>query len=817
MDISLETPTRTPSPTFPPLNGEIPDFKSDASIVLVGIRGAGKSTLAIIASSAMKRKVVDLENAFQRTVGVSSPNFKKARGAAECHHQQFKVLQTILERYRTDAIIVCSWMESRVQSLLRDFASTCPVVHIVRDAEAIRDHLKLANNQKLQNLLSVSEAIFRTCTNFEFFNVSDRSNESEGIGATQPVLSSPYLTLKQAEKHFLKFLSLIYPPGTIKFMESAFPLANVPVVDREFTYAVSLSLESILGDDSVEEKVLGADVIQLVVPDMTLLTRGDLEDGFANIASSMAKGVAVLRRTTALPILVHIVLPEEKHEEYLSLYCDLISHAFRLGPEFTTLDLRLCERDITRFLRTKGRGKVMAHRHFDTNAPSWRSPTWITLYKKASHMGCDIVRLLRSCSAQKDEFGLNRLRIEVEDADCPHIPLVAFNTGSHGRHTACFNQVFTTVSPSTNELVTSQLTAKMATKSLFSSYVYDPMKLYVFGAKVDYSMSPAMHNSALEALGVPHRYAPHSADSLSKIRHLIEDPNFGGASVGLPFKVEIITVTHSLSRHAQAIGAANTLIPIRRLSDDGSIPRGSSFFNDIGRSGPVKALYGENTDWIGIRACIRRGLSPANAVKPGTCGMVIGAGGMARAAVYAMLQIGVQNIAIYNRTKANADKMASHFAQLLQKEDFQSLGAGSESKFYVVGSRDESWPAAINHPTIIVSCIPTHSIGDMPAPDFVLPEDWLKSRTGGVVIEFGYKTLNTPLLTQVRRHASRGWVALDGLDLLPEQGYAQFEFFTGRRAPRMVMRRSLWDAYMEKHGASVEELRSMPREATGND
>ncbi|RSL96408.1 Quinate repressor protein [Fusarium oligoseptatum] len=247
-----------------------------------------------------------------------------------------------------------------------------------------------------------------------------------------------------------------------------------------------------------------------------------------------------------------------------------------------------------------------------------------------------------------------------------------------------------------------------------------------------------MHRSALKACGVPHTYEPVSSSSLQGIRHLIEDSRFAGASIGLPFKVEIITLTHSLSNHARAIGAVNTLIPIRTLNEDGSIPTEATFFNSVNQSGPIKALYGENTDWIGIRACIRRGLSPANAVVSGTCGLVIGAGGMARATIYAMLQVGIKNIVVYNRTPQNARKMVSHFTQLLQRKDFKLLVSESQ------GARKES---------------------------------------------------------------SRGWVSMDGLDMLPEQGFAQFEFFTGRRAPKRIMRREVFQAYPDEEGKSnLEEL-----------
>lgn len=819
---AMEAATRTPSPTFPPLSGEIPDFGADASIALVGIRGAGKSTLAIMASSAMKRKVIDLETAFQRSCGVSSASYRREHGTAQCHRQQAKVLQSVFERNRTDSVIVCSWMESRIQALLREFAATHPVIHIVRDAGAIQEHLKIQDREKMDNLLNVSRAIFRTCTNFEFFNVSERQLELPESPSSETLLDrlpAPYLTLKQAERHLLKFLSLIFPLGAIPFIESAFPLAAIPPEQLQFTYALCIPLPDLTKREfELEDHVGGADVVQIVVSDPINNSSEGLKDSFWDIAERITEGVGMARRGTVLPLAVHIELPENPNEEIIRLYLELVSHAVRLAPELVTVNLRLNDADIARLVAARGRSRVVGDCTITTNPPTWDSSTWKSLYQKASKLGCDMARLVRPATSFDDNLAINYFRASAKTIDCKSIPLIAYNSGTLGKTSACFNPILTSVVPrsATNlEIEEPQLTTQAATKALCSSFVYDKMKLYVFGVKVGYSMSPTMHNSAMATCGLPHHYSPHSTESLSAIKHLIEDPNFGGASIGLPFKVEIITLIHSLSRHAQAIGAVNTLIPVRHLNPDGSLPQGGEFFKAMGRAGPVRALYGENTDWIGIRACIRRGLSPANAVRPGSCGLLVGAGGMARAALYAMLQVGVQNIILYNRTLANAEKLAKHFSQLLQKPEFQTLGAGKDTRFHILHDVHTARPPEFNLPTIIISCIPTHRIGDVPAPDFTVPKEWLGSRTGGVIIELGYKTLDTPLLAQARREASRGWVALTGLDLLPEQGFAQFELFTGKRAPRKIMRRDLLRAYRDEKGHihASEELQSrMPSE-----
>lgn len=759
-----ESASRHPSPT--PLGSTLRTsrlFDHNASIVLIGIRGTGKSSLAVILSTALGRRLIDADRYFEQVTGLSRGAFKKEHSIAEYRQEEARIMELMLAEHREGCVIACGpgSMERSGQQLLKEYAKTHPVVHIIRDAASIQAYLKAWDTEKISRFLEISGPLYRACSNLEFFNVSETGSEvhqSRG-GTDNPFLEPesdprhqapvPSLTLKRVERDFLRFIA--FATGNNEYLrrlQAAFPLSLLPIESRSFTYAVSVPLSVLWERDmDIEDLESTTDAFEL---------RVDIPGGPSSsfgldsaLADRISQTVATIRRNIVVPIIYHVDpggLPSASSNNPVAIrrsdddYLNLVEHGLRLAPELLTVDLSYSDSVLSRIIAAKGSTRIVGHFSATQPSPSsWDDAEYMAKYERAIRLGCDFVRLSQPAATIEDNFAVQRFRHRINTLPDPHPPIIAYNTGPLGRLSCCFNPILT---PVTHPAIASEaqqkripcITARQAQEALFASFTLDPMRFYVFGANVTYSLSPTMHNAAYRACGMPHEYRIHQAPSLRDINKLVEDPHFGGASFSLPYKTEVIPLLHSMSPHARAIGAVNTVIPIRTLQKDGSIPPSSDLLLEKNRAGPVKALHGDNTDWIGICSCIRRGLSPANAVRPSSTGLVIGAGGMARAAIYSMIHLGVQNIFIYNRTAAHAHKMADHYNRQEKHGNNTGLEMG-RATVHVIESLQDPWPAKYKQPTIIVSCIPAHSIGGQPAPNFEMPTQWLESPTGGVVVE----------------------------------------------------------------------------------
>ena len=258
----------------------------------------------------------------------------------------------------------------------------------------------------------------------------------------------------------------------------------------------------------------------------------------------------------------------------------------------------------------------------------------------------------------------------------------------------------------------------------------------VLGHPVAHSLSPAMHNAAFRALGLPHRYeaqdvAPDELPAaVVRLRALHE---LVGANVTVPHKEAIGRLLDGVTPEARAIGAVNTIV----------------------RSG--SRLEGHNTDRIGFAAAlVERDVAVA-----GRRVLVLGAGGAARAAVLALLAGGA-TVVVANRTAARAAQLTA-----------------------ALGGAPIAWPKADRHALagidILVNATSAGLQGEDPLPGVALP-------AGLTVFDLIPTARLTPLLI---RSAAAGCRTVDGLLMLLHQAAASFALWTGDNAPVPAMRAAL--------------------------
>ena len=785
-------------------------FDPDVSIVLIGIRGSGRSSLGVLAATAYNRRLVDSERVFTEVTGQTTQSYRKANGTAAYYSKHREVLQRLLSLHDKSCVITCSFsdLESHGAIIIQDYARRHPVIHVTRDVKSIQAYLQVWTEARVKKLLYAGSRLLRDCANYEYFNLAevshaeykDRRHSNDRL-TDSAAATGPFLTLKRVERDFLRTLyNIIGDSDRAPSHHSAYPLSQVRTHSRKFTLCARATLESVRsGGVDLNELQIGADAVTLVIPSDLREQHGGLTD--------IAEGFALLRRSTMLPVVIDLSSTAPCHGH--SNFPAIANHCLALAPEYIVINLDRDIVELEQLLSAKGRTSVIGSRHFDPPPPArWNDPACLSSYTYAAKLGCDVVNITMPALEMSDNFAVGIFRQEV-----PRLGLgprlAAYNTGQLGRMSRCFNEVMTPISisesidiGSTPDLGQDIFTAKEAIHSLFATFVYEPLHFFIYGGSVSYSLSPAMHNAAYQACGMAHKYGTHSAPSLDDFKRLSKDPDFGGAAVVQPYKVEVLPLLQGLSTHAKAIGSVNTVIPLRKLTGDGHVPSELEMMSQSNRTGPVVGLYGHNTDWIGIRACLRRGLSPANTVRTNTTGMVCGAGGQARAAVYAMLSLGVRHVFICNRTVSKASDLVDYYNRLIEDNEISEIHPkdSAHTRVHLLQSFEDEWASTHRQPSLIVSSIPTQT-ADGTAVNFQLPEKWLHSPTGGVAIELAYRPMVTPVVTQMRDLAHKGWIFFDGFDILPEQAFAQFELFTGRRAPRKVMR----DEILEQFQAQENE------------
>ncbi|TDZ13621.1 Quinate repressor protein [Colletotrichum orbiculare MAFF 240422] len=779
-------------------------FHPDASVALVGIRGTGRSTLAVMASTALGFRLLDADRYFFQTTGLSRAAYKAQYGPSGYLQAEVKLLRSMLIDNPTRTIVVCGpgAVEGTGRTWLFEYAQSHPVIYVLRNPVEIGNYLGLGDARDVRRLLHLTGPTYRFLSNYEFHNLSMTGSEAQDTSTAQDHLPKS-LVLKHVEQDFVQFVCRITGrdlpyPSSLRTRAEHTP--SQPE-HTPFTYCLAVPLFAVEAAGlALRDMDETADRVHLEVSPHDMRQRfPEFDDAAKNFLTLQ---YYLLKGCIKGPLGITVDDGRSATSSQSAYQLQVLYHCLRLAPEYLCTDLDLGEKPLGDIIAARGPTSIVGVYH-DTSqsASGWRNPMLKDMAHYAERMGCHAVRIYRRAQSREDNFDARDFRKAV--APTLRIPLVVNNTGPHGRFLYSINQVFMPVTdpvlrsfaPDMVDL--SLLTIREAQQALYSSYVLDPMYFGIFGNNVSRSLSPAMHNAGYAASGMPHVYKPFEFHAIDQIRQFLSDKDFGGMTVVSPFKEEVVALVDFASPEAHAIGAINTLVPLRTPNLDSLAARN--------RRGPVMALFGDNTDWIGVTTCVRHNLSPINTITPRTTALVVGAGGMARASVYALLRLGVQNIYVHNRTAERAEDMLRHFSSYCHKHG--NLGwpcSGSEERgrgsadvmgapptMGIIASKDDPWPENTEYPTIIVSCIALREVDGVADVDTSLPIGWFASPTGGVAIELAYVPLNTPLMRQVKGLASNGWIAVDGLKVVPEQVFKQFELFTARKAPTRAMKRVL--------------------------
>ena len=254
----------------------------------------------------------------------------------------------------------------------------------------------------------------------------------------------------------------------------------------------------------------------------------------------------------------------------------------------------------------------------------------------------------------------------------------------------------------------------------------------VIGSPIAHSRSPALHAYWLKRYGLKGHYVPLdiAQSDLRDALRMMPKMGFVGCNVTIPHKEAILQIADVVTDRAALIGAANTLI----FRKDGKI-------------------HADNTDGAGFIANLRQN---APHWKPASGpAVVFGAGGAARAVIAALIEVGVPEIRLTNRTRARAEAIKADFGAKITVQEWVQA------------------PAMLDGAATVVN---TTALGMTGKSDFNVPLETLSPTA--LVTDIVYTPLTTQFLIEAQ---DKGCTVVDGLGMLLHQAAPGFERWFGQR------------------------------------
>ena len=702
------------------LNGAEPlkakALDSRKSVVIIGMRAAGKSTVSKWCAQSLGYKLIDLDDEFERQYGKGSvKDFVAEKGWDEFRREETRIFQNVIAKYGDKGYVISSGggiVESPdSRKALKAFSNDGGfVLHLHRDIEETiiflnNDPTRPAYIEEIRDVWERREKWYHECSNFTFF-APHCSNDIE------------FRKLKQVFNHFIR---------RILGVEEV----HIPKSRSAF---VCLTFEDLADHvEKLEEITYGCNAVELRVDHLSKYS-----------SDFVTKQISLLRTATnSLPIVftVRTVSQGGKFpDDAENLLEGLFNVALKNAVEYIDLELTLPNKLIYKVLNRKGTTKIIGSHHDFAGKFKWDDSEWENRYNQALSLDVDVVKFVGTAEDFADNLALERFRSQHTSK-----PLIAINMTEKGKISRVLNTVLT---PVTSSLLPSASAPGQLTlaeiNNLFHKFGGLPAKQFlVIGSPIGHSRSPILHNTGYKLLGLPHNFDKFETDDVEQVKkEVLSRPDLGGLAVTIPLKIQIIKYMDELTEAAKTIGAVNTVIPL-----------GDNKFR------------GDNTDWLGIKKSLTSNGVP-NSVH-GTSGLIIGAGGTSRAAVYALKHLKCDKIYMINRTSEKLHDVKSNFPE--------------EYNIVVVESA-EQLDAINDEISVAVSCVPA----DKPLDSELLNklERFLAKGTGSLkptLLDAAYKPTVTPVMRIARDKYY--WNIVPGAEMLVHQGVEQFSRWTHHKPP----------------------------------
>ncbi|KXH65385.1 pentafunctional AROM polypeptide, partial [Colletotrichum salicis] len=694
--------------------------RKDKSVVIIGMRGAGKTTAGRWMAATLKRPFIDLDEELERRSGMTIPEMiRGSKGWAGFRNDELELLRDVLEKQSHGHIFSCGGGIVETPEARKLLVAHCQnngtVLLVHRNTKEVVDYLlqdksRPAYREDIEDVYWRRKPFFEQCSNFEYF-----SPHPPGTLAT-----------REPPLDFRRFVNVLCGEQIqVNKALAKNPSFFVSLTIPEVVSALTLIPAVVVGSDAVELRV---DLLQ------------DYSEEF------VAHQVALLRSVADVPIIFTLrtqsqggKFPDDAYDQGLGLY----QKAIRMGVEFIDVEMTLPERVIRAVAENKGPARIIASHHDPQGNLSWKNGSWIPFYNKALQWG-DVIKLVGVAKRIEDNYDLAQFKLDMLSSH--KIPTIALNMGQAGKLSRVLNGCLTPVShPSLPfKAAPGQLSAAEIRQALALLGDINPQTYYLFGSPIAASRSPALHNTLFNLVGLPHHYMRKETADATEVRELIRAPDFGGASVTIPLKLDIMKEIDEVSEAARIIGAVNTIIP-------------------VSNGGDTAKLVGDNTDWSGMVHSLQSvGVSSQSTEDGQSSAIVIGSGGTTRAAIFALHALGFGPIYALARNSGNLETLKASFPS-----DYRIEALKNASEV----------PALASSPTVMVSTIPADKPVDPSLRETlmaVLRQDTATDRKR-VLLEMAYQPRHTPLM-QLAEDA--GWETIPGLEVLSAQGWYQFQKWT---------------------------------------